>query len=126
MTTLTRRQAAKCGAGDEYDSDLEAEFATYLRMYGVPAPEEHYVFHAGRKWAGDFCWLAEQVMVEVDGETAHVHWEQATKDAEKRNIAQLDGWTVLVFTGQMIRKDPAGCVAKVMEALGHAQEQRTH
>jgi hypothetical protein len=123
MTTLTRRQAAALGIRDEYDSDLEAEFAYYLRLYGAPAWRKNYVFHEGRKWEFDFCWPGARLGVYVDGETVHARYHQITRDAEARNQAQLDGWTVFVFTGAMIRRDPPACVATVLEALAGTQTQ---
>ncbi len=120
MTTLTRAAAAKLGISDGYDSDLEAEFATHLRAFGVPAWHKDYVFHAGRKWEMDFAWPTARLGVYVDGETVHARYHQITRDAEGRNAAQLDGWKVLVFTGAMIRKDPAACVAQILEALNNA------
>lgn len=124
MTTMTRRRAAALGISDGYDSDLEAEFATWLSRFGAPAWETHYVFHEGRGWSMDFAWLAPaRVGAYVDGETVHARYHQITRDAEARNQAQLDGWIVLVFTGAMIRKDPSACIRQVLEALGGAHTQ---
>ncbi len=117
MTRLTRAQAAKLGAGDEYDSDLEAEFAFHLRALGVPAPETHYEFHAGSGKSFDFAWPAQCVAVEVNGEAVHGHWRKQREDAEKIIMAQLDGWFIVVLTGQMIRNNPEWCVEQVQRAL---------
>lgn len=98
--------------------DLEGEFAGVLRMLGVPEPERQYRFHDTRKWRFDFAWPAQRVACEVSGETAHAHWRNMTKDAEKANAAVLGGWKVLTFTGSMVDSDPAGCVDVVKAALG--------
>lgn len=116
MTTLTRRQAAKLGVGDGYDSDLEAEFAFHLRALGVPAWERGYHFDDTKRHF-DFAWPAQHVAAEVNGEAVHGHWGKQREDAQKRNDAQALGWVVLTFTGRMIRSDPLGCIEQVKRAL---------
>ena len=122
MTRMTRRQAAKAGIRDGYDSDLEAELATYLRVFCVPAWEEGYHWDSDSKRHFDFAWPKSQppIAVEVNGEAVHAHWEKQAEDAMKRNDAALANprWIVLTFTGQMIRRNPAGCVDVIKAALG--------
>ena len=97
--------------------DLEGEFAGVMHMLGVPEPERQYRFHETRRWRADFAWPDAGLLVEIDGETAHLHHKQATLDAEKGNAAVLRGYRVLHFTGHMVDTDPAGCVDVVKEAL---------
>lgn len=100
------------------ESSLESAFAKLLWMYGLPNYKTQYKFHPDRKWLFDFAWIDKQVAVEIDGETSHARYHQTRKDAEKRNAAKLAGWMVLVFTGEMIKQDPDGCIDQLKKALG--------
>ncbi len=84
----------------------------------------------GRGWKIDFAWAApHKLSVEIDGATHLARWSKKLKrcvavgrhagraDYEKRNAAILLGWRPLAFTTEMIRRDPAGCIWIVAQAL---------
>lgn len=119
--------------------DLEAAFLTQLRRVAsyLPEPRRNYQFAIGsspacprpRKWALDFAWPLERVAVEVDGGVGrkglidpkrrgrHVRPDGFESDAVKRNTAQCMGWVVLVITGRMLHRDPAGFIHLVALAI---------
>jgi len=113
-------------------SKLEREFALRFRQLGsdLPAYVEQYRF-CERMYTFDFAWPGKeyQLAVEVDGGNRMVRWStklqrdvvvgKHTKSAdyEKLNHAVCLGWRVLRFTGEMLRKDPVGCIDDVRTAL---------
>lgn len=105
-------------------SNLEAEFESYLKMFGVEGYEREYRFakEIGRKWRFDFAFVPEKVAVELEGGVysrgRHVRGRGFEKDAEKYNKAVEMGWAVLRFTGSMLREDPEGCINQLREVLG--------
>lgn len=88
-------------------SGLQAEALGLIRWARLPQPLEEYRFDRQRRWRFDFAWPEQRVAVEVDGETAHARYHQTSRDALKRNAAQVQGWRVLVWTGSLIRQQPA-------------------
>jgi len=91
---------------------------TYHRehMFHVPNPGEKQ-----RRWRMDFAWVDEKLGLEVDGGAfsrgRHVRGAGFEKDAEKGNMAVEQGWRVLHYTPQMIRRDPEGVVATIWACL---------
>ena len=106
------------------ESHLEREFHTRLIQIapGLPEPEREYRFHNVRKWRFDFSWPDYMVAVEIEGGThvrgRHNRGRGFTEDCYKYNAAALQGWTVLRFTADMLRDDPAACIAQVVQAIG--------
>jgi hypothetical protein len=104
-------------------SDLERAFDTYLRQFAptAPAPEKEVLFAPPRKWRFDRCWPRERVSVELEGGTwkrsRHTSGSGYSADCSKYNAAILEGWILLRFTTDMLRDDPEGCIAQVVEAL---------
>jgi very-short-patch-repair endonuclease len=92
-------------------SRLEETLALHLRAAGLPEPEREYRFHAPRRWRFDFCWPDHRLAVEVEGGIwsggRHVRGAGFEKDLEKYNRANLDGWCLLRFTGDMIKSGQA-------------------
>jgi very-short-patch-repair endonuclease len=83
----------------------------------LPTPQREYRFHETRRWRFDFAWPDKKVAVEVQGGVytggAHVRGPQYTKDREKMNTAQLDGWIVLeVTTTHINNHDAIGWIEK--------------
>lgn len=86
------------------ESKLEAAYARLLRAHKIPPPIREYRFHPERKWRFDFAWPEQKVAVELEGgiwrrsgKGAHTGGAAVTRDAEKSNEAQLQGWLVLRF-----------------------------
>jgi very-short-patch-repair endonuclease len=70
----------------------------------------------------DFAYVAERVIIEVDGRLFHgpdVH----ESDRERDNAAGLAGWRVLRFTWHMVTKRPDYVLATIAEALRQAHDR---
>ena len=84
-------------------------------------PVAEYKFHPVRKWRFDFCWIKEQVAVEIDGGVytggRHTRGAGFEKDCEKRNTATSMRYSVFNFTPQMLDRDPKACIEMVSEYL---------
>jgi very-short-patch-repair endonuclease len=92
-------------------SPIEATLALHIRVNKLPEPIREFRFDAVRKWRSDFAWPDLKLLVECEGgehtRGRHTRGTGFTKDCEKYNEAALKGWTVLRFTGSMIRSGAA-------------------
>jgi very-short-patch-repair endonuclease len=108
-------------------SQLEESLAFQIRAVGLPPPEREYRFHATRRWRFDFCFPDMKLAIEVEGGTwmkgggRHNRGSGMENDAEKYNTAALDGWTVLRFTGNMIKSGLA--IQHIQRAFEQWQSQ---
>lgn len=74
--------------------------------------EREYRFHKTRRWRADFAAPSAKLLVECEGgiwlpRGAHSGGTAITRDAEKSNAAQLDGWMILRFTKDHIKSGEA-------------------
>lgn len=83
----------------------DAGFVNFVR-------EHKFGRHLGPKgrvawYRFDFAWPDELLAVEVEGAThargRHTRGSGYEKDCQKYNTAALEGWTVLRFTGAMVK-----------------------
>ena len=107
-------------------SSLVQEFTRQIRNYRLPDPvlEHFFAKDVGRLHRFDFCWPEFLVAVECDGfkvesvrlhdgrmqrviTTGHGTPSQLQADAFKRNMAQMLGWTVLVYHENAIQTGKA-------------------
>ncbi|HHX8716625.1 endonuclease domain-containing protein [Vibrio alginolyticus] len=100
-------------------SALEQTLLFQIKAMGLAIPEKEYRFHETRRWRFDFAYPEQQLAVEVEGGTwaggRHTRGSGYEKDCEKYNEAALRGWSVLRFTGSMIKSGKA--VETLKEAL---------
>lgn len=111
-------------------ADAEDILASTLDMLGPPFTpyERQYPYVPGRRFAADFAFLAERLLVEVqggiaafvrdDGEErrgAHGSVSGVIKDLERGNLATLHGWRVLRFMPQAMREDDIAETVDVIE-----------
>lgn len=92
-------------------SQLEALLLTHIRAVKLAMPVPEYRFHETRRWRFDFAYPDRQLAIEVEGGTwtngRHNRAKGFEADCEKYNAAVLKGWSVLRFTGDMIRSGKA-------------------
>jgi very-short-patch-repair endonuclease len=102
------------------ESALEARLALHLRACGMPEFEREHVFAPPRRYRFDFAWPELKVAAEVEGGTwtggRHTRGDGFERDAEKYNLAALDGWRVLRFTAAMVRDGRA--LETIRKAIG--------
>jgi very-short-patch-repair endonuclease len=76
-----------------------------------------------RRFTFDYAWVEQRTAIEIDGGTwkpgGGRHGQDC--DREKLNLATLEGWKVLRFSGAMLHNDPAGCIDQLRALL----ERRT-
>jgi very-short-patch-repair endonuclease len=88
---------------------------------GYPEPEREYRFDPKRKFRFDFCWRDYKLALEIEGGVyshgRHLQPKGYTKDVEKYNLAVINGFKLLRFTGEMLDKDPVGCIEMVKGML---------
>jgi very-short-patch-repair endonuclease len=87
-------------------SDGEAALAFHLRAAGLPEPLRQFHFAPTRRWAADFAFPAQMLLVEVDGGVyiagGHNRGAAYTDDRERDAEAMCLGYRVLrVTTGQV-------------------------
>ena len=95
-------------------SEGEEAFALHCRAESLRPVREHR-FHSVRKWRFDFAFLAEKIAVEIEGIGRHQTIGGFKKDAKKYNAAALEGWRVLRYTTDMVKRGDA--IADVLEVL---------
>lgn len=103
-------------------SSGERAFETYWRTLAgderAPVPE--YKF-SERKFRFDFAWPSERVAAEIEGGVwsrgRHTRAAGYEMDLEKYNLAASLEWRVFRYTPQMLARDPAACIAQIVEAL---------
>lgn len=104
------KAGVKVQAGD-MGSDLEGEFADVLHKAGVLWPQREVQPVPDRRWACDFVWSAQRLIVEVEGGTfsggRHVRGQGFADDCVKYNTLTLRGWRVLRITGAHIKSGEA-------------------
>jgi len=103
---------------------VELGLFNLLLEAGLPRPEPQYKFayaELGRKWAADFCWVEQRLIVEIQGGVwsggRHTSGSGYTKDCEKLNMAQELGYRVLYYTPQMIKANPGGVINQIKRLL---------
>ena len=84
-------------------SVLEETLAIELRAKRVPFFCREFEFHATRAWRLDFAWPEIKFAVEIDGWGRHQRRQGFEDDCEKLNAAEMAGWTVLRYTGAMVK-----------------------
>ena len=100
-------------------SELEERFLLSLRVLNVPPPEEReYGAIASRKYRWDFAYPSARLLIEIQGAVfkkgAHSSGVGVTRDITKANIATLNGWRVLAFTGTMVNHGIAARMVQIV------------
>ena len=108
--------------GEARRKGLEDLLAWHIKTWGLPRPEREHRFDPVRQWRFDFAWPPFMVAAEVEGTTPsggrHQRQQGFERDAEKYAAAALAGWTVLRFTGRMVRS--AYAIRAIQVALERA------
>ena len=107
-------------------SNLEQTLLFHMQAVGLH-PEREYRFHPVRKWRFDFAFPDRKIAIECEGGTwmkkgGHTTGVGFEKDCYKYNTAAIEGWTVLRFTGAMIRSGDA--LTQIEQVLGVGLDDR--
>lgn len=79
-------------------------------------PFEMHVSLFGR-WQPDFVFRDAKLIVQADGEYWHSRPSQVEKDEVFNKAAANDGWAVLRFPGEQIKRHLADCLRQVETGL---------
>ena len=92
-------------------SDLEDTLLHQMQLVGLPEPEREYRFAPPRRYRADFAYPEKMLLIEVEGgvwtQGRHSRGAGYSKDVEKYNLATVNGWHLLRFTGDMIKSGMA-------------------
>lgn len=81
---------------------LYANFPKFCVQFGLPEPTPEVKFHPERKWKADFCWVAQRLILEIQGGIftggRHVRGAALLKEMEKLNAAAKLGYRVMYCT----------------------------
>lgn len=99
-------------------SALEDTFAMQLDSAGLTGYVREYQAIPGRKFRFDFAFVAERLLVEINGGTytkgAHSTGGGIARDYEKGNLAVVNNWRVLSFDTKQVK---SGAALEVVEKL---------
>lgn len=104
-------------------SKLEVQFADLWEKLAPshPVPVREHKFMEKRKFQFDFAWPEHKIAVECEGGSyvrgRHTRGAGFEKDCEKYNLAALTGWTVLRYTGSMMKKEPEAIIGQIQWIL---------
>lgn len=106
------------------ESVLERRTLDLIRSSGLPVPDAQVPLMFWDDLLGrvDFAYLAERIVIEVDGRRFHGP-EVFESDRERDNAAGLAGWRVLRFTWAMVTERPDYVIATIAEALAQARRR---
>jgi hypothetical protein len=124
---ITRVRTVLEGYGPGFvvpESELEQRTMDLLTSAGLALPDRQVVLSFWESLVGrvDFAYVAERVLIEVDGRLFHGP-DVFESDRERDNAAGLAGWRVLRFTWKMVTERPAYVIATIAEALRQARRR---
>jgi hypothetical protein len=101
------------------ESVLERRFLEIIREAALPRPATQIVINNGHHRIGrvDFVWDDLRVVVEVSGSLGHSSPSERTKDAQRRNELQDDGWKVYEYTYQDVVDRPSAVARSIRSRL---------
>lgn len=102
-------------------SYLENILYTCLKCIdGMKKPEREYCFSKQRKFRFDFAYPNKKLAIEISGNIWHRGGHSSGKglirDAEKNNLAILEGWRVLIYTEWHINHALSSVLKQIKEA----------
>ena len=111
-------------------SRLEDVLLNRIRIARLPEPLREYRFakHIGRRYAADFAWPLDQLLVEVEGGIfsggRHTRGAGYEEDLNKYNLAALLGYRVLRFSERQITDGVAvQCIESALRNDGKGVER---
>jgi len=113
-----KARAALAAASALSGSVPETQARLLFAKAGLSRPIEQWEVRIDcRVIRADFAWLAERVIVEIDGYAFHSSFEAFQPDRTRQNSLVLDGWTVLRFTPLDVTMRPDVVAATIRAAL---------
>jgi hypothetical protein len=103
-------------------SVLESLFRVLVITAGIRPPSTQFtvVDHGQEVGRFDFAWIAERLIVEIDGYAFHSSRDQFRQDRRRMNELERLGWRVLRFTWEDVVGRPEHVIAVVRHCLSLA------
>ena len=102
-------------------SQAEHELVSIVRRAGLAGWRPNFFVRiAGRRYFIDLAFPDARLAVEVDGRAHHSDARAFRRDRQRQNDLVAAGWTVLRFTWEDLMQDPAGVIARIVDALERA------
>lgn len=98
----------------EVESVLELRFLRLCADHGLPRPQTQSRFGP---WRADFCFPAERLVIETDGDRFHAGARRRARDARKAESLEAAGARVLRLSWTQVVRRPAATAAAVRAAL---------
>ena len=109
MPTIKKTRKRKPGIG--HKAAKEMLMLTLVSFVPRNLIETEYRFHPPRRWRWDYAVPSMKLAIEYHGGIysggRHVRGIGFEKDREKMNTGQLDGWTILELTEEMVKSGKA-------------------
>ena len=87
--------------------ERELEFQLYAAHLDEGMVREFMFLKPKRRYRADFAWPELKLLVEVEGAVysggRHVRGKGFTEDLHRSNLAQLEGYMILRFTGEQVK-----------------------
>lgn len=96
-------------------SILEERFLELCDGDGIPIPEVNA--QVGRMRV-DALWREKDLVVELDGASAHGGWAQVSRDRERELALRRTGFRVLRYTWRQVTDRPSDVAADLRQQLG--------
>lgn len=91
------------------DDKNAIQFLLNCKAYEIEMPTREHKFHDKRKFRFDFAWIDKKLAVEIEGGVwiggRHTRGVGYVSDMLKYNLGACDGWHILRFTPQQIKKE---------------------
>ena len=96
-------------------SKWEDYFRFHVKLAGIPNPMGQFKFaeSIGRRWAVDFAWPKQKIVVEIEGGIwrrgggAHSHPMNILRDIEKYNALAMMGYRLFRFSDRELKDGSA-------------------
>lgn len=109
-----------------FDSPLETYFSLEWQQQALdlvyPLSPQHPIKDG--RYRLDFAFPPLQVGIELDGYTYHSDREAFTRDRQRQREIEAQGWRVLRFSGDELRKDLGKCVQEAAHFLSIQQQRQ--
>jgi len=113
-----RRAAALIRAG--VDSPMETRIRLLIVLAGLPEPQVNFILRVagGRwRWRFDLCYPEYKLIIEYDGRHHAFDSDQWTRDLERREWLDQDGWRIIIVISEGIDETPLRTLQRVRAAL---------
>ncbi len=113
-----RRAASLVRAG--VDSPMETRIRLLIVLAGLPEPQVNFIVRLANgkwRWRFDLCYPDYKLIIEYDGRHHAYDDEQWSRDLERREWLDQDGWRIVIVVSEGIYENPLRTLQRVRAAL---------